>query len=80
MKGKVAAVNDSKTTEGRKGSTSTTATVTAAHKPESAEVKGRIAPARAPWLAYVSDTAAVRDLRATDSTAAASVYSARASE
>ena len=33
-------------------------------------MNGRIAPARAPWLAYVSETAAVRDLIATDSTAA----------
>ena len=74
--GKTTAVADCATRLGSSGSTSTTATVTAAHSDAVAEVNGRMAPARAPWLAYVSETAAWRDLTATASTATASANSA----
>eukprot|EP00962_Isochrysis_galbana_P005878 scaffold1583_cov105-Isochrysis_galbana.AAC.3 len=78
--GKARQVTDCRIGWWMNGSSSTTATVTAAHKPDSADVKGRMAPARAPWFAYVSETAAMRDLSATASTARAIVYSTRASE
>ena len=54
MAGKATHTRDSPKVDPTKGSTSTTATVVAAHRPERADVNGRIAPARAPWLAYVS--------------------------
>eukprot|EP00964_Phaeocystis_antarctica_P135241 scaffold99610_cov57-Phaeocystis_antarctica.AAC.3 len=49
--GKTATAADWASTLGMIGSSSTTATVTAAHSEAVAEVKGRMAPARAPWLA-----------------------------
>ena len=64
----------------RYGETSTSAALAAAHSPASADVNGRIAPARAPWFAYVSATAAARDLSATASAACAMLYSVTASE
>jgi hypothetical protein len=51
--GKAAVIADWAATEVTSGSASTTATVEAAHRPERAEVKGRMAPALAPWLAYL---------------------------
>jgi uncharacterized protein YdbL (DUF1318 family) len=58
-----------------KNGSSTMAAVAAAHKPERAEVNGRIAADREPWLAYVSQTAALRALTATASVARAREYS-----
>mmetsp|Transcript_25873 Transcript_25873/g.76779 ORF Transcript_25873/g.76779 Transcript_25873/m.76779 type:complete len:288 (-) Transcript_25873:944-1807(-) len=78
--GKATHVRHCRTGEGRNGSTSTTATVVAAQSPERADVNGRMAPARAPWLAYVSEIAAQRDLSATASTPRARVYSTLARE
>ena len=49
--GKAAMVNDWARTLGMIGSSSTTATVVAAQSEAVADVKGRMAPARAPWLA-----------------------------
>jgi hypothetical protein len=60
-----------------KGS-STIAAVAAAHSELKADVKGRIAADLAPWLAYVSHTAALRALRATASVARLRVLSERA--
>eukprot|EP00967_Tisochrysis_lutea_P046437 scaffold56430_cov32-Tisochrysis_lutea.AAC.3 len=49
--GKAMHVADCNSGEWMKGRSSTTATVVAAQRPDRAEVKGKIAPARAPWLA-----------------------------
>jgi hypothetical protein len=57
------------------GITSTAAALAAAHKPPSAEVNGRIEPARAPWFANASATDAERDFSATASAAMDTKYS-----
>jgi hypothetical protein len=47
------------------GRSSTAAALPAAQRPARADVNGKIDPARAPWLAYVSAIAAARALTET---------------